>query len=143
MMLSYSHRSRASEPFDISGKVTDMEWLSQATLYSKVHTGQENDYNLHVLSLITGPALIAANNWRASLNIKLEKVHFDDNPYAFNIGLNPSFTLMFDNNIELTLENQTTVREHAQTADEGLDGVAKMYGVGVAKFYKNNRIFHK
>jgi len=138
LMLSYSHRSRASEPFDISGKVTDMEWLTQATAYSKVHTGNEDDYNLQVLSLITGPALIAENDWRASLNFKLEKVYFGDDPYAFNLGLNPAFTLSFANDLELTFEGQTTVREHAQTSDEGLDGVAKMYGIGVAKFYTNN-----
>lgn len=138
VMLSYSHRSRASKPFDISGNAVDMEWQTQATAYSKVHTGEENDYNLHVLSLITGPALIATQHWRASLNIKLEKIHFDDSPYAFNVGLNPSFTLTFDNDMELTLENQTTVREYDQTADEGLDGVAKMYGIGLAKIYKNN-----
>lgn len=138
IMLSYSHRSRASKPFDMSGKAVDMEWQTQATAYSKVHTGDENDFNLHVLNLTTGPTLIATQNWRASLNIKLEKIHFDDNPYAFNIGLNPSLTLSFGDDMEVTMEYQAMVREHDATADEGLDGTSTMYGVGVAKFYKNN-----
>ncbi|MCW9013493.1 MAG: tetratricopeptide repeat protein [Gammaproteobacteria bacterium] len=140
VMVSYSHISRASRPLDISGKPVNFAWHSQATAYSKVHSGDENDFNLHVLSLSTGPALVSSNNWRAAININLDKVYFSGNPYSFNIGLNPTFDLILNDDIEITFENLTTVREFSALADQGLDGVAKMYGIGVSKFYKKETI---
>lgn len=133
-MASYSHVSRASAPYGINNKRADMSWNTQATVYSKVHTAEENDYNLHVLSLTTGPMLVAEKSWRAGLNFKVDRIFFDDNPYSFNLGLNPSFALIFGD-YEVLLENLTSVREYDAAVNQGLDGVAKMYGVGVTRFF--------
>jgi len=133
--VSISHLSRAPKPLQINERPVDMEWHSQATAYAKAYSGDENDYNVQVLSLRTGPALVDNGNWRGSVNFRLDKVFFDDNPYSFNVGLNPTFALIFDNDTELSFEALTMVREFASSADRGLDGSSNMYGVGLAKFY--------
>ncbi|MDQ1362964.1 MAG: hypothetical protein QG652_824 [Pseudomonadota bacterium] len=135
-MASFSHVSRATGPFIINQKPVDMSWHSQATVYGKVHAGEEADFNLHVLGLATGPELVSDKDWRGALNIKLDKVYFGGNPYSFNIGLNPSFSLIFGDT-EILLENLTTLREYDSAANEGLDGVSKMYGMGVTQFFNN------
>ena len=138
-MVTYSHVSRASKPFEGGDRPIDMEWHSQVTAYTKLHLSaskglDENDYNLQVISLSTGPAVVASDSWRGAFNIKVDKVYFGNDPYSFNIGLNPSFTLNFSDNLDVTVENLTTVREFS--TETGLDGVSKMYGMSVAKFFK-------
>lgn len=135
-MASYSHVSRATGPFIINKKPVNLSWHSQATVYGKVHTGEENDFNLHVLGLTTGPEMLSDKDWRGAFNIKLDKVYLGGNPYSFNIGLNPSFTLIFGDT-EIMVENLTTVREYDDVANEGLDGVSKMYGMSVTRFFNS------
>lgn len=135
-MASLSHLSRATDPLKIGERPVDFEWHTQATAYAKAHTGDENDYNVQVLSLRTGPALVDSGNWRGALNIKVEKVFFDDNPYSFNIGLNPALTLNFAHNIDLTLEASSMVREYS-SANSELDGTANMLALSLAKFYND------
>jgi tetratricopeptide (TPR) repeat protein len=137
---SISHLSRAPQPLQINDRAVDMEWHSQATAYSKVYSGEENDYNVHVLSLRTGPALVDNGNWRGSLNFRLDKIYFDDNPYSFNVGLNPVFALVFDNDTEISFEALTMVREFSSPADQGLDGSTNMLGFALAKFYNKPAI---
>ena len=133
-MASYSHVSRATGPFIINKKPVNLSWHNQATIYGKMHTGEENEFNLQVLGLTTGPEMISEKDWRAAFNIKLDKVYFGGNPYSFNIGLNPSFTLIFGDT-EILFENLTTVRDY--DVDVGLNGVSKMVGLGVTHFFKH------
>jgi hypothetical protein len=133
-MASYSHVSRATGPFIINKKPVNLSWHNQATIYGKMHTGEENEFNLHVLGLTTGPEMISEKDWRAAFNIKLDKVYFGGNPYSFNIGLNPSFTLIFGDT-EILFENLTAVRDY--DVDVGLNGVSRMYGMGVTHFFKH------
>jgi len=140
VMLSYSHRSRASQPITMGKTQVNMEWHSQLLSYNKMHTGKENRFNLNVLSLTTGPALIADKNWRTALNIKIDKIYFAANPYAFYVGLNPLFTLIFDKQMEVTFESRITKREFSTTAGKSLQGTDKMYGISATKFYSKSGI---
>jgi hypothetical protein len=133
-MASFSHVSRATGPYIINAKPVDFSWHSQATAYSKMYAGEENDFNVQVVGLTTGPEMVSDKDWRAALNIKLEKVYFGGDPYSFNIGLNPLFTLIYGDT-EITFENLTTVREY--DVDTGLNGVAKMYDLGVIRFFNH------
>ena len=140
VMLSYSHRSRASQPLTMGKKQVNMEWHSQLMSYNKMHTGEENRFNLNVLSLTTGPALIADKSWRAALNVKIDKIYFDADPYAFYVGLNPLFTLIFDKQLEVTFESRVTAREFSTLAGEQLRGTEKTHGVSVTKYYSKSGI---
>ncbi len=140
VMLSYSHRSRASQPVTINKKSVNMEWHSQLTSYNKMHSGEENRFNLNVLSLTTGPALIADKSWRAALNVKIDKIFFDADPYAYYVGLNPLFTLVFDKQLEVTYESRITAREFSTVAGQQLRGTEKMHGLSVTKYYEKSGI---
>ena len=136
-MASYSHVSRATGPYIIHARPVDFSWNSQATVYSKMHTGDATNFNLQVLALTTGPMLVSDKNWRAAFNIKLDKVYFGGNPYAFNLGLNPAFTLIYGDT-EVMFESLSTVRDYSY--DTGLNGVSTMYGMGVTRFFKSQTV---
>lgn len=140
-MLSYSHVSRASQPIKAGESLINFEWNTQITAYDKSYTtSSESDFNLQVISLSTGPALISADNWELQLNIKADKVFFGSNPYSFNLGLNPVFILNLDDDLQVSIENLVTVREFSNINDKALDGVSKMYGLGVSKFFSQQTL---
>jgi len=139
-MFTYSHRSRASQALHMTGRIVDFEWLSQATAYSKAYTSGDSDYNLSVLTLNTGPALIAEEHWRAAFNFKLDKLYFGNDPYAEYVGINPLYTYSIMKDLEITFENSTTVREYDQAEDQGLRGTMTSWGIDLAKFYSNQGI---
>lgn len=138
LMLSYAHRSRASQPLTIAKQLVDFEWLSQLTAYNKAYGSGDSDFNLGVISFNTGPALLSDQNWRAALNIKMDKIFFGNDPYADYLALNPLFTYNLTDDMELTLENTTTVREHDQ--DQGLDGTSRSWNINLARFYTKQLI---
>jgi len=140
-MASYSHVSRSSRPIKSGKSLLDFEWNTQLSAYNKSYTtSSDSDFNLQVINLSTGPALISDNNWELQFNIRIDKVFFAGNPYSFNQGLNPVFTLSFDNNVQIKFENLTTVREFSDTNDQGLDGTSTMYGMGISKFFNEQTI---
>jgi len=139
-MLSYSHRSRAGQAMHIAGSIADFEWLTQATAYSKVHGSGDSEFNLSVLTLNTGPALITEKSWRAAFNIKLDKLIFGKDDYAQYVTINPLFTYSFNPDLEITFENATTAREYDQTDDQGLTGTMTSWSIDLAKFYARQSI---
>ena len=142
-LLSFSNRSRASKPLNIGGGAIDFEWLTQGTAYNKSYTGdsEDSDFNLSVLSLSTGPALVKAQSWRTALNFKFDKVFFGNSPYAFYSGINPLFTYSFSKELEVTFENITTIKEYSdESLDNTLKGTSTSWGLDVAKFYTNSSI---
>jgi len=139
-MLSYSQRSQAGQAIHIAGSITDFEWLTQATAYSKVHGSGDSDYNLSVLTLNTGPALIAEENWRTAFNIKLDKLIFGNEAYAQYVAINPLFTYSINKDLEITFENFTTARQYDQADDQGLKGTMTSWSIDLAKFYPRQSI---
>ncbi len=134
-MFAYAHRARASQAIHINNTIVDFEWLTQATAYSKAHTSGNSDFNLSILTLNTGPALIAEKAWRAALNFKLDKILFGNDDYARYTSINPIFTYNFTDDFEITFENNTTAREYDRDDALGLTGTMTLWGLGVAKFY--------
>ncbi len=139
-MLTYSHRSRASQATHIGQSIVDFEWHSQATAYSKVNTSGNTDYNLDVLSINTGPALIAEESWRGAFNFKLERVFFGNDSYSTNVGINPLYTYSIMQDLEITFENITLAREYDQIEDKQLTGTLTMWGLDLAQYYSKHAI---
>jgi len=139
-MFTYAHRARASQALHINKSIVDFEWLTQATAYSKAYVSGNSDFNLSILALNTGPALIATKSWRAALNFKLDKILFGNDDYAEYVGINPLFTYTIVDDLEITFENRTTAREYDQQDAKGLTGTKTLWAIDVAKFYPNQGI---
>ncbi|VAW65630.1 hypothetical protein MNBD_GAMMA10-1755, partial [hydrothermal vent metagenome] len=116
--LNWSQRSRASQAIHIGSNIVDFEWLTQATAYSKAYASGDSDFNLSVLTLNTGPALIAEESWRAALNFKLDRLYFGGESYAKYVGINPLYTYSIMPDLEITFENTTTARDYDQPENQ-------------------------
>ena len=143
LLISFANRSRASQPLQMGGGVVDFEWLTQATAYNKNYAedASDSDFNLSVISLSTGPALVKNKSWRTALNFKLDKIFFGNDPYARFSGINPLFTYSLTPDLEVTIENETTIKEYDDKAlDDTLKGTATSWALDVAKFYGKQNI---
>ncbi len=140
LMFTFSHRSRSGQAIHINQSIADFEWHTQATAYNKAYASGNSDFNLGVLSLSTGPALIVEKAWRAAFNFKLDKIYFGNKSYADYSGINPLFTYSIMDDLELTFENITLAREYNQTDDQRLNGTLTMWGLDIAKFYTKQAI---
>lgn len=134
-MFTFSNRSRSSDALHIAQRIVDIEWLSQVTAYSKAYGTGDSDFNLSVLTINTGPALIVDKLWRAAFNFKLDKLNFGNQSYARYVGINPLFTYSIMPDLEVTFENVTSAREYDQVKDQGLKGTLTSWIFDVAKLY--------
>ncbi|VAW68210.1 hypothetical protein MNBD_GAMMA09-1793 [hydrothermal vent metagenome] len=139
-MFSWSQRSRASQALHIGQSIVDFEWLTQATAYSKAYASGDSNFNLSVLTLNTGPALIAEDKWRTAFNIKLDRLYFGNDAYATYVGINPFYTYSIFKDLEITFENTTTARDYDQQVDQGLRGTMTSWSMDLAKFYAQQSI---
>jgi len=139
-MFSWSQRSRASQAMHIGQRIVDFEWLTQATAYSKAHAAGDSDFNLSILTLNTGPALIAEKAWRAAFNFRLDKLYFGNDEYAEYLAINPLFTYSIQPDMEITFENITTARSYDQPQDQGLRGTMTSWIMDFAKFFSAQSI---
>lgn len=86
-----THRYLAPKTLPVLGKDAAMIWFSRANLHS-IRYFDEDDFNLDVLTLTTGPSLIVARQWRAGINLLVEQSRLDGDSYLRTIGLNPTLT---------------------------------------------------
>jgi tetratricopeptide (TPR) repeat protein len=106
-------------------------WQSGVNVYDRSYF-DEDDYNLNVISLRTGPALITRGQWRANLNFQEDIIAYGGNKLANYHNIMPSVTLHFPYAIEATLDATFTWRDFERDIDEGRDSdyVAPRLSVG-------------
>lgn len=105
-------------------------WLSQANVYWTDYQS-ENDYDLSIVSLSTGPSFIAANAWRAGVNIQLDQVDLGNNNYGLFLSAHPSLTVTPDQGkTEVTVDAIMQDRNYKRAVDVGRD--SKYYAAGIS-----------
>ena len=62
LMLSYAHRSRASQPLQIGQKMVDVEWLTQATAFSKAYGSDDSEETIFGKISCRIPAQLSVEN---------------------------------------------------------------------------------
>src|SRR5690606_20317476 len=84
-------------------------WQSQANAYYRAYF-DEDDFNLGVLTLRTGPAWVVPRRWRAHLGLQGDQIWLGDESLALYSTLNPAFTWVVGPDTELTLDGALTRR---------------------------------
>lgn len=106
-------------------------WQSGINIYDRGYF-DEDDYNLNVISLRTGPALITRGKWRANLSFQEDIIAYGGDKLANYHSIMPSFTLHLPYAIEATLDATFSWREFERDIDDGRDSdyVAPRLSVG-------------
>jgi tetratricopeptide (TPR) repeat protein len=135
----YDHSYRTGKTLRFGQSTGMLFWQSGATLYNRGYD-DEGEFDLTVVSLRTGPALVTNSKFRGNIALQADHIRLGDEELANYIGVQPSMTWAFDASTELTVDAEFTDRDFEQATDQGRD--AKYYSVGAAlgKGFKNNTV---
>lgn len=84
-----SHRYLAPNTVHLFGRDAALLWFNRASGYL-LRYGNESDRDLDVISLSSGPMLVAARKWRLGANLLFDHARLDRNNYLRSVAINPS-----------------------------------------------------
>ena len=119
-------------------------WLilerQRCVLLQGQHHKALSEFNLDVVSLSTGPALVVPKQWRAKASLRVDNIELGSDRLAFYTSLLPSATWQLNNTTELSVDASFADRDYKQSGDEGRDSFYKSVGVLLGKRYIDTKI---
>jgi hypothetical protein len=134
-----THTYNPGSTFDSGEHTGFFLWQSDAGAYYRNYF-DEDDYNLGVLTLRTGPAWIVPRHWRAWTMLQADQIWLGEESLALYTGLNPGVTWDLSGSTEVTLEGNVTQRQYWDDEEEGRDGWYEAATLS-ATHYLGNRNF--
>ena len=143
IQFGVSHRFSSDIEFNIGKQSATFLWLSKASYY---HTDylEENDSDLGVLSLSTGPALVAGEHWRAAINFRSDSIRLGSESYANFLAVNPTWTFTSkDQRTEVTLDVYLQDRDYKAASDADRDSDYTAYGISYGRVLTNDKFSYQ
>lgn len=113
-------------------------WQSQLSGYYRRYF-DETDFNLGVITLSTGPALVVPRHWRAGIGLQADQIWLGDGRLALFASVNPNVTWQFGDSTELTLDGIVTRRHYSQKRDAESDGWYRAASVSMGQYFNNRK----
>lgn len=133
-----AHTFRPGTTYEFGERTASFLWQSQASLYHRAYNDMD-DFDLSVLTLGTGPALVSLRHWRANLALNLDRIWLGGDELALFSSLNPAVTWQF-NNGEVTWDATLTDRRYDESADDGREGTYKATGVALGRYFNQRKV---
>jgi hypothetical protein len=133
-----SHRYNTGKTFTSGERVGQIGWLSQLSMYSREYQDVDNS-DQFILSASTGPAWVVLREWRAALNLRLDKIWLGDEELALFTSLNPLVTYQF-NNGELTFTATVTDRSYDDSANDAREGTYITGGTSLGIYFNQRKV---
>jgi tetratricopeptide (TPR) repeat protein len=116
-----NHQYRTGKSVKVGQSDAILLWQDYVGYNRRDYTN-EHAFDLDVLTMSTGPALIAMHNWRANLSVQADYIRQSDQDLAWFLSLLPSITKQFANDAwEITLDGGITKRDYQQDVDSDYD----------------------
>jgi hypothetical protein len=133
------HQYMFPKTYGFGERVLNFIWQSQASFYD-IDLFEENDYDLEVLHLSTGPAFTAEDGWRANMSLQADISQLGHDRYATFVGLNPSVTWpVKTRNTEMTVDVLVQDRKYHQDEDDGRDSTFSIGTVSINHIFANDK----
>jgi hypothetical protein len=113
-------------------------WQSEAGAYYRNYF-DEDDYNLGVLTLRTGPAWVVPRHWRAWIGLQADQIWLGEESLALFSSVNPGITWEAGPATEVTLEGIVTQRHYWDDDEEGRDGWYEAIGLSASHYLNEGR----
>ncbi|WP_292950043.1 MULTISPECIES: surface lipoprotein assembly modifier [unclassified Neptuniibacter] len=139
LTAGYDHSYRTGKTLRFGQSTGMLFWQSGATLYNRGYD-EEGEFDLTVLSLRTGPAIVTNSKFRGNIALQADHIRLGDEKLANYIGLQPSLTWAYDASTEFTIDAEVTERDFEQETDQGRDSEYYSVGASLGKGYKNNTV---
>lgn len=118
-----SHTYQTGKRYNFGPRPTSLLWQSGFNVYHRGYN-DEDDFNLSVISLRTGPTFVTTGSWRANITLQEDIIRYGDEQLAYYTYLLPSFTWHFgDTGFESTIDAVITRRDYTQDRYQGRDSV--------------------
>ncbi|MCO6411888.1 MAG: DUF560 domain-containing protein [Thiogranum sp.] len=134
----FDHLYQSGRRVEVGERTGMLVWQSGASLYWRRYH-EQNDYDLLVASVNTGPAVLMLREWRASLQLNSEYLTLGGEALGWFNSVNPSFTWQFDNG-EINFDAIYTNRVYRQDVDSGLEGHYGAAGVTLGRYFNNRKV---
>jgi hypothetical protein len=125
-----SHRYLAMDSVNFFGHPAAFLWQSNANYFTNQYQSL-GQFDLDVVSVSTGPAIVSRDRYRANLSFQFDDISLGHSHLAQYTSLNPSFTWIVGKT-EITLDGQAQRRSFAQVALVGRDSDYESGGVSVS-----------
>jgi len=132
------HLYQSGKRVELGERTATLLWQSGGSIYWRRYH-EQNDYDLLVASLNTGPALLMLRQWRASLQLKSDYLTIGGEALGWFNSVNPSMTWQFANG-ELNWDFNYTRRFYHRDVDDGREGDYLDTGVTLGRYLKNREI---
>lgn len=123
-----THTWLSPSPVRLGQSTARFGWVSQGSLYYKAYN-TENDYDLGVATVATGPTLIVGNAWRGNLNLQVDHLTFGGDTLGVYTSISPSASVRVGMNGELTGDVQWVKRDFKRSIDTGRDSKYRSFGL--------------
>ncbi len=130
-----AHRYLFGQTYDLFGETAAIAWQSQAGLFRNQYIG-DGDFNLNVITLRSGPTLLAARKWRMQLAAEANHIEIGNEHIAWYAGVAPSFTWFFQGRTALTVDALVQDRNFARNVDDPRDALFLSGGVSVGHTFR-------
>lgn len=125
------HTWQRPTPVRVGESTGRFQWVSSVGAYHKGYQTQ-NDFNLSVVTLATGPGLIVGPNLRGNLNLQVDHISFGGRELGLYTSVTPSITWRALGG-ELTTDAQVSQRNFSRPTDGGRQGQFRSVGLSYGR----------
>lgn len=125
------HTWQRPEPVRVGEQAGRLQWNTSLSGYQKNYQ-RENDFNLGVVTLATGPGLILGDGFRGNINLQLDHISFGGRDLGLYTSVTPSMTWRALGG-ELTTDVQVSQRNFSRPTDAGRQGQFRSLGVSYGR----------
>lgn len=140
LIAALNHRYQTGKTVKIGEKNAFFFWQSNASFYRRDYFN-EHAFDMDVVSLGTGPALLSLHDWRANLNFQVDALRLGSENLAYFYSLLPSYTKELQNGAwEITLDGTLTVRDYQREIDAERDSKFSALQLSVGKRFRRPKM---
>jgi len=138
--VGIDHTYQTGKRYNLGTNPANLLWQSGVNIYHKGYFN-EDEYDLSVVSLRTGPTLVSTGNWRSNLTLQEDIISWGGEKYAIFSYLLPSYTWHFgDTGFESTADAIISRRDYSRPGYRGRDSVYLAPRLSVGYTFYNGKM---
>lgn len=136
-MVGVNHRYLTGKTVAVAGSEAALLWQSQAAYYTMSYDTR-SAYDLDVVVLSTGPALISSDNWRLSMPYQVSDIYMGHSRLATFQSLNPTLVWKLSG-WEFSADGQYQDKTFQRPQDAGRNSEVNSVGLAAGRAYSEGR----
>lgn len=137
-MAGVAHRYLFANKVGIGKSNLTLLWQSQASYYRTTYD-TARDYDLDVISLSTGPAVLASNKWRLVVPYQFSDIYLGGKHLATFNGINPTW-IANTGGWEFGVDGQWQKRNYIQSENNSRDSIYTSAGAYVSRNFLDQKL---